>query len=56
MPDGDVMTDFASIGNVNSSDRPFGCKSEYFDVSSFVIVGSAVTLMRRNHLTFMLPS
>ncbi len=56
MPDGDVITDFTSIGNVNSSERPFGCKSEYFDVSSFVIVGSAVTLMRRSHLTFMLPS
>ena len=52
----DVITDFASIGKVNSSERPFGCKSEYFEVSSFVIVGSAVTLRRRSHLTFMLPS
>ena len=50
------MTDFTPIGNVNISARPFGRRSVYFDVSSFVIVGSAVTLMRRSHFTFMLPS
>src|SRR5262245_15200190 len=55
-PDGDVMTDFTPIGNVNCRARPSGSESVYFDVSSFVITGASVTLRRRSHLTFVLPS
>src|SRR5262249_16327275 len=54
--EGAVITDFTSIGNVNISDFPLGNRSVYLDVSSLVMVGSAVTLMRRSHLTFILPS
>ena len=50
------MTDFTSIGYVNISDLPLARRSVYFEVSSFVIVGSAVTLIRRSHFTLMLPS
>jgi hypothetical protein len=54
--DGWVMTDLASIGKTNCSDFPSGKSIVYFDVSSFVIVGPSVTLIRRSHFTCMLPS
>ena len=50
------MTDFTPIGNVNCSAVPSGSESVYFDVSSFVINGPAVTFSRRSHFTFVLPS
>src|SRR5258705_13130643 len=53
---GRVMTDFTSIGYVNRSDLPSAWRSLYFDVSSLVIVGVSVTLIRRSHFTLMLPS
>ena len=54
--DGLVMTDLTAIGKVNSNEDPSGCRSEYLDVSSFVIAGCAVTYIRRSHFTLMLPS
>ena len=51
-----VITDLASIGKTNSSALPSGSEIVYFDVSSFVMVGPSVTLIRRSHLTFMFPS
>ena len=54
--DGRVITDFASIGKTNCCACPFGNEMVYFDVSSLVIVGSVVSLMRRSHFTLVLPS
>ena len=54
--EGRVMTDLPSCGKTNWSDFPSGKVIVYFEVSSFVIVGLSVALMRRSHLTFMLPS
>ena len=50
------MTDFTPIGNVNCRACPSGMRSVYFDVSSFVITGPAVTFSRRSHFTLVLPS
>src|SRR5262249_56555968 len=54
--DGRVMSDLTSIGKVNMSALPLACKSVYLEVSSLVMVGVGVTLSRRSHFTFMLPS
>src|SRR5262249_59076056 len=54
--DGWVMIDLPSSGNMNCNAFPDGSRIVYLDVSSFVMVGPAVSLMRRSHLTFMLPS
>ena len=51
-----MITDLPSCGKTNWSDFPSGKVIVYFEVSSFVIVGLSVALMRRSHLTFMLPS
>src|SRR5690606_42049818 len=56
VPDGDVITDFAPIGNVKSKASPLGRISEYFDVSSFAISGPGATFRRRSHFTLALPS
>jgi len=50
------MSDLTSMGKVNISALPFVCRSVYLEVSSFVMVGVGVTLRRRSHFTFMLPS
>src|SRR5215467_2400112 len=54
--DGWVMIDLPSSGNTNCNAFPDGSRIVYLDVSSLVMVGPAVSLMRRSHLTFMLPS
>src|SRR5688572_19985220 len=54
--DGKVMIDFTPSSKVNWRALPSGCKSEYLEVSSLVCVGPSVTLMRRSHFTFILPS
>ncbi len=51
-----VMIDFTSIGNTNCQAFPSGSSTVYFDVSSLVMTGASVSLSRRNHFTFMLPS
>ena len=51
-----MITDLVSIGKTNCKDLPLGNRIVYLEVSSFVMVGPAVTLIRRSHLTFMLPS
>src|SRR6188474_3562234 len=55
-PDGDVMTDLASISNENCAALPSGRMSVYFDVSSRVMNGASEISKRRSHLMFMLPS
>jgi hypothetical protein len=55
-PDGEVMTDFASISNENCTALPLGRMSVYFDVSSRVMNGASDTSSRRSHLMLMLPS
>ena len=52
----DGLTDFTAIGKVNMSDVPSACRSVYREVSSLVMMGVGVTLRRRSHFTFMLPS
>ena len=42
--------DFTPIVNVNSHALPSGMRSEYFDVSSRVIVGASFTCRRRSML------
>src|SRR5690348_16170248 len=54
--DGEVITDFASITNVNCRALPFSRRSVYFEVSSRVNQGSSPILMRRSHFTHILPS
>src|SRR5690348_17426437 len=54
--DGEVMTDFASITQVNWRALPFSMRSVYFAVSSRVYQGSSPTFRRRSHFTHMLPS
>jgi hypothetical protein len=54
--EGRVITDLASWAKQNCSDFPSFCRMVYFEVSSLVIVGPSVTLMRRSHLTFAMPS
>src|SRR3954465_7781 len=53
---GEVMIDFASISKLNWRTLSPGSGSVYFDVSQRVMNGSAPTLMRRSHFTFVLPS
>ncbi len=55
-PDGRVITDFASMSNVNCRAVPSGIRSVYFDVSQRVIAGWFITFSRRSHFTFVLPS
>ena len=55
-PDGRVMTDFASITNVNCRASPFGIRSVYFEVSSRVCQGRSTSCNRRSHLMEMFPS
>src|SRR3954467_14488022 len=54
--DGRVITDLPSCGKTNWRDLPSGIVIVYFDVSSLVMVGPSVSLMRRSHFTFLLPS
>ena len=53
---GSVMTDLASITKVKRRAMPFSSRSVYLEVSSRVIHGSLLTLMRRTHLILELPS
>src|SRR4029079_18845236 len=50
--DGRVMTDFTSIGNTNCQAFSSLSRIVYFDVSSLVMAGLAVSLSRRSHFTF----
>ena len=50
------MTDLASITKLNCRAFPPESGSVYLDVSSFVMLGWSVSLMRRSHLTHVLPS
>ncbi len=50
------MKDFTSIGNTNCQAFSSLSTIVYFDVSSLVMAGPAVSLSRRSHFTFMLPS
>ena len=53
---GRVISDFTSIGNTNCQDFSSLSTMVYFEVSSLAMAGPAVSLSRRSHLTFMLPS
>src|SRR5699024_2968491 len=53
---GEVMTDLASMTQVNMRALPSAIRSVYFEVSSRVIHGLSPTFSRRSHLTFMLAS
>ena len=55
-PDGKVITDLASMTKVNWRALPSGMRSVYLEVSSRVYHGWSPTLMRRSHLTLVLPS
>ena len=55
-PDGRVMTDLASITNVNCRASPLGIRSVYFEVSSRVCQARSTSCIRRSHLMEMLPS
>ena len=50
------MKDFTSIGNTNCQAFSSLSRIVYFEVSSLVMAGAAVSLSRRSHFTFMLPS
>src|SRR6185295_18862646 len=54
--DGWVITDFTPMTKVNWRALPSGVGSVYLEVSSLACVGPCVTLMRRSHFTFELPS
>src|ERR1019366_8981716 len=53
---GNVMTDLASINQVNPREVPSGIRSVYFEVSSRVYHGLSPSLIRRSHLMLTLPS
>src|SRR5215813_9833989 len=53
---GRVITDFTPITKVNWRALPSGVGSVYLEVSSLACVGPCVSLMRRSHFTFELPS
>ena len=50
------MIDFTSIGNTNCQAFSSLSRIVYFEVSSLVMVGASMSLSRRSHFTFMLPS
>ena len=50
------MKDFTSIGNTNCHAFSSLSRIVYFEVSSLLMTGSVTSLIRRSHLTFMLPS
>ena len=50
------MMDFTSIGNTNCQALSSLSRIVYFEVSSLVMIGASVSLSRRSHFTFMLPS
>ena len=53
---GEVITDFASITQVNILAFPSESRSVYLDVSSLVIYGLSPNSNLRSHLTHILPS
>src|ERR1700678_1746662 len=55
-PDGDVMTDLASMTKLNWRTAPSGMSQLYFDVSSRVCHGASPNFRRRSHFTLVLPS
>ena len=54
--EGEVITDFASITNVNWRAFPLSIRSVYFEVSSRANHGSSPSFRRRSHFTQTLPS
>src|SRR6476646_7859137 len=53
---GKVITDLASISQVNPREVPSGIRSVYFEVSSRENHGLSPSLIRRSHLMLTLPS
>ena len=55
-PDGEVISDFASMVNVNIRALPDGSSSVYRAVSFLAMMGFSAAFNARNHFTFNTPS